>query len=758
MRRQSIGFSARKRRWLAQFVGHHVDAYAQGDLLSDQDQLFVWGDQEVPPQARLARLVRVEDGFLRSAGLGAALSEPLSWGFDGGGLHHDARQTSELESRLQQAQVDPALLARARRLREAIVDAGVTKYNVGRTAFAGWAPHAVGQRRRVLVVGQVAGDAALRSIDTPVCSNLQLLAQVRAMHPDAFIAYKRHPDVVHGLRRGDDEQAGQWADVVLEHEALQALLGHVDEVHVMSSLAGFEALLRGQTVVCHANPFYAGWGLTHDRHPVGRRTRRRTLDELVAIALILWPRYRLPGAGQACEAEDVVALLARRVPPSRLSRAHGAVAMAAGRLMRRLGWADALPPQHAHGPVIPAVADASWSGQDWRGRHVLLLQGPVGPFFRRLARQLRAAGAGAVHKLNFNGGDSLFFPSGQSYRGPMAGIPDAVKNVADARGVTDVVLFGDCRPVHAGLPALCDAMGLRLWVFEEGYFRPDYITCEAGGVNGHSRIRVSPEPYRAAATGQPPAHHQAVPWAYWAMATWACLYYLASAMLAWRHPGYRHHRSLAVGSETWHWCVGLWRKLDYRRQQRGVQQHLTSALQGRYFLVPLQVHNDAQVTHHSPFDDVWHFIDRVVGSFAVNASADHVLVIKHHPMDRAYRDYRLLIEHLRQRHGLGTRLWYVHDLHTPTLLAHAAGTVVINSTVGLASVHQSVPTKVMGKAFYDFEGLTCQDCLDDFWTTAHGFRVDEALYHAFRGWVVRHTQINDNFYAPMRPARNPPLR
>ena len=234
-------------------------------------------------------VVRVEDGFLRSVGLGADLIRPLSWIVDGRGMYFDATRPSDLEVLLAETDFDAELIARATALRARIVAAGLTKYNVGATAWR----RPAGVRELILVPGQVETDASIACGAPVIRTNLGLLQAVRQAHPDAYVIYKPHPDVVAGLRaRGNGEdEAERWCDEVVVDAPMGELLGEVDEVHVLTSLTGFEALVRGKRVTCYGQPFYAGWGLTHDIVPIGRRQRRLQLDELVAGALILYPRY-----------------------------------------------------------------------------------------------------------------------------------------------------------------------------------------------------------------------------------------------------------------------------------------------------------------------------------------------------------------------------------------------------------------------------------------------------------------------------------
>ncbi|MDN7142938.1 capsular polysaccharide biosynthesis protein [Pseudomonas sp. JQ170] len=236
---------------------------------------------------------RVEDGFLRSVGLGAGKARPLSWVVDDLGIYYDATRPSRLEHILRHHTFDPELLGRSQALRLAICRAGITKYNLPGTAWQ----RPSQARRVILVTGQVEGDASIRFGAHRIRSNLQLLRAVREGNPDAWVLYKPHPEVQAGTRaRGNDEaQTVDWCDEVIGDTPLQQLLEAVDEVHVLTSQSGFEALLRGVPVTTYGQPFYAGWGLTCDQDlhedVQARRSRRLSLDELVAGTLLLYPTY-----------------------------------------------------------------------------------------------------------------------------------------------------------------------------------------------------------------------------------------------------------------------------------------------------------------------------------------------------------------------------------------------------------------------------------------------------------------------------------
>ncbi|MEJ6402549.1 capsular polysaccharide biosynthesis protein [Yoonia sp. 2307UL14-13] len=248
--------------------------------------------------------VLVEDGFLRSRGLGADLIPPLSLVLDDLGIYYDATRPSRLEALINEsADLDAGARQRATALIARIREAGLSKYNLqGRDALPD-----LPAGRRILVPGQVEDDASIRLGTGEVATNGALLQAVRAANPAAIILYKPHPDVEAGLRPGEVADASALADVILPNVDPIAAIDAADEVWTMTSLLGFEALLRGKAVTCLGTPFYAGWGLTDDRAmPVPRREARVDLAALVYATLIAYPRYVDPVTGLPCPVEVIV--------------------------------------------------------------------------------------------------------------------------------------------------------------------------------------------------------------------------------------------------------------------------------------------------------------------------------------------------------------------------------------------------------------------------------------------------------------------
>lgn len=301
-------------------------------------KIAIWGSGQADilhlAQERNWPLLRIEDGFIRSVGLGSNLTPPLSLVLDDEGIYFDPRQPSRLETLLATQQFEDMDLVEAAALRAQLLGAGLGKYNVGQDALQLPLPRPAVV---ILVVGQVEDDASIRTGSPWIHTNLDLLKVVRRAYPTAFIVYKPHPDVVSGNRIGSiaAEDSDGLADMVTTQCDMHLCLQQVDEVHTMTSLAGFEALLRGKRVVCYGLPFYAGWGLTQDvfadvplasgePHPAWqRRSRSLALNELIAASLLLYPCYIDPVSGDAISPSQATTLLAHQKADRTATRLHG---------------------------------------------------------------------------------------------------------------------------------------------------------------------------------------------------------------------------------------------------------------------------------------------------------------------------------------------------------------------------------------------------------------------------------------------------
>lgn len=389
------------------------------------------------------------------------------------------------------------------------------------------------------------------------------------------------------------------------------------------------------------------------------------------------------------------------------------------------------------------------------GRRVLMLQGPAGPFFWRVAQQLRCEGA-HVTKVNFNGGEDLYFRGAEVVRftGSAEQWPGFFDNLVREARIDDLILFGDCRPLHVAAIERARSRGIAVFVFEEGYLRPDFVTFEREGVNGHSSMSRDPSAYDDVAPGAE-APHAPVQHAFLKSALHTIGYASAAALLRRRYPQYRHHRDIRPVQQAGLWFNGAIRRAWHTLRDRDIAARIASRQMPPYFFVPLQVHLDSQLSH-SRYASIDDFLREVLATFAEHAPSDHALVLKLHPMDRAYRDYGALIAQLTAEHGLHGRVHYVDVINLPAALRGARGTVVINSTVGLSSLTHGTPVKCLGTAVYDIAGLTHQGSLADFFREPAP--IDRALYARFRHWLRQHNQLNGSVWSRLFDSPAPLMR
>ncbi|MGA0533052.1 capsule biosynthesis protein [Hansschlegelia sp. KR7-227] len=388
-------------------------------------------------------------------------------------------------------------------------------------------------------------------------------------------------------------------------------------------------------------------------------------------------------------------------------------------------------------------------GEDVRprpNRTFLFLQGLASPFFRRLGRSLKRKGYG-VERINLNFGDRLFWniPGSVAYRGRFEDWRGFLSNFMDERGVTDLVLFGDGRPYHRVAIATAQLRGVGVHVFEEGYFRPNWITMEAGGVNGFSSLPRDPETIRrlAAELGEPerprPIHGDMK-----TRSLWDIVYNSANTFFPYLYPHYRRYRPHHPFVEYAGWIGRIIRGKAEARRTAAVESAL-KADKAPYFLLPLQLDSDYQIRLHSPFSAMSEVVDFVARSFAAHAPADAKLIVKLHPLDNGLVNRRRQTHVTAERTGLRQRLQYIDGGQGPALIDGAAGVIVVNSTMGTLAIERGRPTIAIGQAIYDLPGLTHQGTLESFWTAPTP--PDRSFVAAFRRVVAHRTQLNGGFYS-----------
>lgn len=374
----------------------------------------------------------------------------------------------------------------------------------------------------------------------------------------------------------------------------------------------------------------------------------------------------------------------------------------------------------------------------------LFLQGPATPFFDALARALMERGH-SVTRLFFNPGDRLYWShGGTAFRGRLEELAAVAESVMARHGVTHLVLFGDCRPVHQPVMELATTRGVRIHVFEEGYFRPYRITLEHAGVNRHSRLPRDPQWYRKAAA-LCPAESQSCTFRnlFFRRAYHDVRYHLAGLLNPVLYPHYRNHALYSAPRQY----VGYVRKFLRMPARRRQDARMVASLlvQGQpFFLLPLQLDGDTQIRDHSPFDGMGGVLRSVMRSFAEQARPSDWLVIKNHPLDPGVVSHERYALRFATELGIRERVIFLESGPLEALIQACRGVVTVNSTVGLVALGMGRPTVALGEAIYRLPGLIHQAGMRHFWEDPQP--PDPTLYADFERVVCYATQLPGGFY------------
>jgi capsular polysaccharide export protein len=369
------------------------------------------------------------------------------------------------------------------------------------------------------------------------------------------------------------------------------------------------------------------------------------------------------------------------------------------------------------------------AGQD---RAFVFLQGPPGPFFRLLGEEMTRQGL-TVHRINVSGGDRLDWPDGAvNFRGRYSEWPVFFDKFLRENRITDLLLYGDCRPYHVAAHGVAALRNVRTHVLEEGYLRPHWMTLEPEGVNARSTLSrdknwflkearlLPPEPDLPPVTASFRRRARDSYWYY---------HHVFTGRLA--YPHYRSHRSTPILKEGFGWLWKFWRERNAAREIDNVLRQL----EGKpMFVLPLQLSGDYQIRAHSPFPDMQSAASYVIESFAANAPSEMHLLLKAHPMDCSFFNWSKFVRQHAKRLGLEDRLHFVDGGDLDRMAREAHGLVCVNSTSATLALANDTPVCTLGDAIYDLPGLTHQRHLDTFWSNPTA--PEPGLYPAFRRVLV----------------------
>lgn len=365
-------------------------------------------------------------------------------------------------------------------------------------------------------------------------------------------------------------------------------------------------------------------------------------------------------------------------------------------------------------------------------RSFVFLQGPPGPLFQQLATVMRARGV-VVHRINISAGDWADWAGpATNFRGKFSDWPVFFDDFLRRNRITDVLLFGDCRPYHVSARGMASLRGVRTHVLEEGYLRPHWMTLELEGVNAHSRLRRDKEWFLEVAQKLPPEPDlPPITASFRRRVRDAAYYYTALHLGALAFPHYRTHRPHSPLGEALGWG---WKYLTGSRRERQADRTVKQMAGKRFFLLPLQLSGDYQIRAHSPFPNMPAATAFVLDSFAAHAPTDTHLLIKAHPLDCSFFNWSRFIERRARKLGIEGRVHYADGGNLEDLAAEAAGMICVNSTSATLALRADRPVCVLGDAIYKIPGLTFSGHVDNFWTNP--VPPQPGVYAAYRRVLV----------------------
>ncbi|WP_169568013.1 capsule biosynthesis protein [Sneathiella limimaris] len=372
-------------------------------------------------------------------------------------------------------------------------------------------------------------------------------------------------------------------------------------------------------------------------------------------------------------------------------------------------------------------------------RSFLFLQTIASPFFRKLGRKLQSEGY-SIRKINFNGGDWFYWHGLNeiNYRGRPEKFEDFLGTLIKQEVFTDFVLFGDCRPWHLKAIRLAQKTGIQIWVFEEGYLRPHWVTLEEGGVNANSSFEFDPSSELSKTS-----EFQKLSGGFKQRVTFDFIYNFFNIILKWRFPYHKTHRPYPILIEYAYWIRRLF-KLSWQRRQARADIETLSRHEGPVFLFPLQLDSDFQIRLHSPFQGMPGAIDHVLKEFAEKAPENAHLLIKNHPLDNGMLNYRSHIQKEARRLNISGRITFIDGGDLNRILSYAKGVITVNSTVGITALEMQLPVALLGKSIYDSHELIYQGSVEEFWTNP--VSTDPLVLEKFKDQLLRNCHVNGNFY------------
>ena len=379
-------------------------------------------------------------------------------------------------------------------------------------------------------------------------------------------------------------------------------------------------------------------------------------------------------------------------------------------------------------------------------KNFLFMQGPISPFYNELAYQLNKVNGANVAKIQLCHSDKLWWDFDLiPYTGLQDCFSDFIHNILKDMKITTIILLGDCREYHKIAVTQARKLNIEVWIFEEGYLRPDTITLEYNsGANKNSSIPKNQEFYLKYKSRQASEILIKIKSSLSIRLLWDSKYHLLNFINKRKFPNYVHHRVAKILAEYLAW--GRRFSIKIFTDKITLPNKIKKINASKFFLVPLQLSHDFQITLHSKYDSTFDMITEVLDSFKSYDNKDVKLVFKMHPLDTALENpFKHIKKYIKDHPEMKKRVIIIDGGHLPTMIDSSEGVIVINSTVGLQALNHKVATKALGDAIYDFEGMTDQQLLRDFWSNPQ--KPNHNVVKTFRKYLLENRLVNGGFYS-----------
>lgn len=395
-------------------------------------------------------------------------------------------------------------------------------------------------------------------------------------------------------------------------------------------------------------------------------------------------------------------------------------------------------------------------------KNVVLLQGPIGWFFNELEEQLNYQN-NHTFRILFNAGDEYFCTSENAlpFKEDISVWADYFDSFLISEEIDVVIMQGDLRAFHKIAKKIAKDLNKEVYVFEQGYLRPNFITFEKDGVNANSKTIPKSkgifEKIEFSNSYKDNIQKKGVEIKnnFYYTAKYSIIYGFLNSVLSYKYPLAKKYNIYKINffKDILKFVYGKIKIFLNKSNTKKILKNVATVWDNNYYFIPLQLNEDSQVKVHSTYNDMNEFIKEVIISFSKHSEKDKKLIIKEHPLGVGLVNNEQYIKELVKHYGVEDRVFYIIDGELGLLLKHTKGTVTINSTVGMSTLYHLKPLKTLGKSIFSIDGLASTDLsLDEFWKNCS--IPNEKLVSNFINYVLYYTQMKGSFYIPKNIIKN----